>query len=121
MSPAIRMALLGIVGKEATFHTRMGKLLEDAAAMHFSREFIGPGAGALTYDAVQGGADFILQIANKKQIAIEIGVVEKDRTQVQKTMERIQCDYGIVIGDGKLTHFPEDRIIYLPLSYFLLI
>ena len=120
MSPAIRMALLGIVGKEATFYTRMGKLLEDAAAMHFSREFISSGVGAISYDGVQGGADFILQIANKKQIAIEIGVGEKDRTQVKKTMERIQCDYGIVIGDGKLTHFPEDKVIYLPLSYFLL-
>jgi len=120
MSPAIRMALLGIVGKEATFHARMGKLLEDAAAMHFSREFIGSGTGAISYDGVQGGADFILQIANKKQIVIEIGVGEKDRTQVKKTMERIQCDYGVIIGDGKLTHFPEDKIIYLPLSYFLL-
>lgn len=88
--------------------------------MHFNREFIGSGVGTLTYDAVQGGVDFILQIANKKQIAIEIGVGEKDRTQAQKTMERIDCDYGIVIGNGKPTHFPEDKIVYLPLSYFLL-
>lgn len=120
MSPAIRMSLLGIVGNEATFHTRMGKLLEDAAALHLNREFIGSGAGALSYDAAQGGADFILQIANRKQIVIEVGIGEKDRAQVRKTMERTSCDYGIVINDGPLGHFPEDKIICLPLSYFLL-
>lgn len=120
ISPAIRMALLGIVGKEATFHTRMGKLLEDMAAMHFSREFVSQGSGTLSYDAVQGGADFILQIGNKKQIAIEIGMGKKGLSQAKKTMERIQCDYGIVIGDGNLIHSEPDNIVYLPTTFFLL-
>lgn len=120
LSPAIRMALLGIVGKEATFYTRMGRLLEDFSAMHFSREFISKGLGSLSYDPVQGGADFILQLANKKQIAIEIGKGKKELSQVKNTMERIQCDYGIVVGEGKLSHAAHDNIVYLPLDFFLL-
>lgn len=120
MSPTIRMSLLGIVGKEATYHMRMGKLLEDAAALHFNREFISSGAGTITFDGAQGGADFILSIANKRQIVIEIGIGEKDKDQVKKTMESIKCDYGVVIGDGSLAHFAEDKIICLPLKYFLM-
>lgn len=44
----------------------------------------------------------------------------KKRNVHRPTIQRIQCDYGIVIGDGKLAHFSEDKIICLPLSYFLL-
>lgn len=119
MTPAIRMALLGVVGKEATFHTRVGKLMEDAAALHFNREFVGAG-GNLTYDSAQGGADFILQINNRREIVIEIGIGKKDTTQVGSTMEKIKCDYGIVIGDGKLAHYARENIICLPLQCFLL-
>lgn len=120
MTPAIRMALLGIVGKEATFHTRVGKLMEDAAALHFNREFVGAGGGNLTYDSAQGGADFILQIANQREIVIEIGIGKKDTTQVKRSMEKIKGDYGIVISDGKLAHYEEEKIVCVPLQYFLL-
>jgi hypothetical protein len=120
MSPSIRMALLGLVGKEATHLTRMGKLLEDATALHFNREFVGAGLGRLSYDAAQGGADFILQIANQKEIVVEVGIGKKDTTQVKRTMEKIKCQYGIVISDGNLAHFEKDNIVCIPLSYFLL-
>lgn len=120
MSPAIRMALLGIVGKEATFQTRMGKLLEDAASLHFIREFVSAGLGTLTYDAALASADFILQIGNQREIAVEIGVGKKEIKQVRNTMEKIKCDYGLVIADGKLTHFDNENIAYIPLQYFLL-
>lgn len=120
MSPAIRMALLGIVGKEATFHTRVGKLLEDAVALHFNREFVGTGAGILSYDPTLASADFILQIANQKEIAVEVGIGKKEIKQVRNTMEKIKCDYGLVISDGKLTHFDSENIVSIPLQYFLL-
>lgn len=120
MTPAIRMALLGIVGKETTFHTRVGRLMEDAAALHLNREFVGAGGGNLTYDAAQGGADFILQMNNQREIVIEIGMGKKDITQVRSTLEKIKGDYGIVIGDGQLAHYEEEHIVCVPLQYFLL-
>ena len=120
MSPAIRMALLGIVGKEATFHTRIGRLMEDVSALHFNREFISSGTAIVSYDAAQGSADFILQIANQKEIAIEIGIGKKETTQVKNTMQKIKCNYGIVIGDGNLAHFENENIACIPLNYFLL-
>src|SRR3989344_4303655 len=73
MSPAMRAALLNVTGIGETFMGRRGKFLEDVVALHFYREFVAPRTGAITYDVSQGGADFILQIANKKQIPFEVG------------------------------------------------
>ena len=80
MTPAIRMSLLSITGLDETFLVRRGKLLEDIAGLHFYREFVSNGVGGLTYDSAEAGADFILQIANKKQIAIEIGMGDKENS-----------------------------------------
>lgn len=121
ISPAIRMALLGLVGKEATYHTRLGKLLEDSAALQMNREFVGMGAGSLTYDPSQGSADFILQIANKRQLAIEVGIGKKDGGQIEATMGKIACEYGIVVSDGQLRFSEEKNILNVPLQFYLLV
>jgi uncharacterized protein len=120
MSPAIRMSLLSIAGKEATYHTRMGRLMEDAAALHFYREFVGSGIGSLSYDPAQGSADFVLQIANQKDIVIEIGIGKKGPKQVKNTMQKIKCNYGIVVSDGNLKKVDGENIIQIPLQYFLM-
>jgi predicted AAA+ superfamily ATPase len=70
MSPAIRMSFFYITGMESTFLVRQGKLLEDLVGSHLYREFILKNQGAIRYDSEEGGADFILQILNKRQIII---------------------------------------------------
>ena len=121
MTPAIRMSLLSITGLDETFLTRRGKLLEDVAGLHFYREFVSTGAGAVTYDTAEGGADFVLQIANKKQIAIEVGMGDKELRQVRNTMSKVKCDYGIVIcTSDSVVISKEDGIVKIPLQYFLL-
>jgi hypothetical protein len=121
MSPAIRMSLLSITGLDQTFLMRRGKLLEDVAGLHFYREFIATGVGNISYDTAEAGADFILQISNKKQIAIEIGLGEKDLHQVRNTMQKAQCHYGLVIcSSNSVTLSKEDNIVKVPLEYFLL-
>jgi len=77
MSPAIRMSFYYITGLESTFLVRQGKLLEDLVGSHLYREFILKNQAAIRYDSEEGGADFILQILNKKQIIIEVGLGEK--------------------------------------------
>lgn len=120
MTPALRMSLLSMVGLETAFQTRLGRLLEDAAALHFYREFAGAGLGTLSYDPESGGADFVLQIANQRQLAIEIGIGKKDLSQVIQTMKKIKCDFGIVISENALQHFSGERVLRMPLPYFLL-
>lgn len=121
MSPAIRMSLLSITGLDETFLTRRGKLLEDVSGLHFYREFVSTGAGIVTYDSASGGADFILQISNKKQIAIEIGAGVKEWAQVAQTMAKVRCDYGLLVCKCDTPALSEDRtMVRVPLKYFLL-
>jgi len=121
MSPTIRMSLLSITGLDEVFLSRRGKLLEDLTGLHFYREFVSPGIGQITYDSAEEGADFILQIANKKQIAVEIGLGNKNLRQVKKTMEKVRCDYGLVICSAdSVTVSVEENIVKVPLEYFLL-
>jgi hypothetical protein len=120
MSSAIRMSFFSISGQENTFLTRKGKLLEDSIGAHLYREFIARGGGAFRYDSSQNGADFILQIANKKQIIIEVGLGKKDRRQILNSMSRISSAYGIVFSSNPLGIDQEEKIVTVPLDYYFL-
>jgi hypothetical protein len=82
MSPAIRMSFFYFTGLESTFLVRQGKLLEDCVGAHLYSSFILKGQGAIRYDSAEGGADFVLQILNNKQIIIEVGMGNKDKKQI---------------------------------------
>jgi len=121
ISPAIRMAFFSIAGIEGTLLSRQGRLLEDVVASHYHREFLSKGAGSLSYDSSEGGADFIFRIANKIQIASEVGIGKKNVKQIAKTMKNIKCDYGIVISqEGLKMDKAGGNILMAPLDYFLL-
>ncbi len=120
MSPAIRMSFFYFTGQEATFLGRQGKLLEDSVGAHLYREFILRSQGAIRYDSAQGGADFILQIQNNKQIIIEVGMGKKDKRQLINSMKKINVDYGVVFSDTKLQIDNDLRIIFIPLDYYFL-
>jgi len=120
MSPAIRLALLNITGQKSTFQIRQGMLWEDIAALHFDREFITPKTGSLSYDSAKAGADFILKIANQKQLAIEVGAGDKSFRQTVNTMKKISCDYGVVFCKEKKPILNKDEnILKIPLDYLL--
>lgn len=120
MSPAMRAALLSVTGIGDTFMARRGRFLEDVAALHFYREFVAKRVGSLKYDVSQGGADFILQIANKKQIVFEVGIGEKGVEQAKKTMGSHKSDFGVVVCATNLVLSKENNVVKMPLDYFLL-
>jgi hypothetical protein len=120
MSSAIRMSFFSVSGQENTFLTRKGKLLEDSIGAHLYREFILGGGGAFRYDSSENGADFILQISNKKQIIIEVGLGKKDRRQILNSMKRIKSDYGIVFSSNPLFIDQDEKIVNVPLDYYFL-
>ncbi len=120
MTPAIRQALMSITGLSSTERTREGKLIEDVFGMHFYREFIATSIGSLTYDSAQNGADFILKIANQKQIAVEIGRGRKSSKQLVNTMAKVKCNYGLSFSKNELSIKEEANIVQIP-SYYLLL
>jgi hypothetical protein len=121
MSPAIRMTFFSFTGQEATYLTRQGKLLEDSFASHFYREFILMNRGVVRYDSAQGGADFILQILNNKQIIIEVGMGNKDVKQIIATAKKINSDYNLIFSNTELKTNKELKTIFVPLDYYFLI
>jgi predicted AAA+ superfamily ATPase len=120
MSPAIRMVFFSIVGQESTIMTRQGKLLEDSVGSHLYREFILKGQGSVRYDSAQGGADFVLQIMNKKQIIIEVGMGDKDKKQIFNSIKKIAADYSLIFSNSELKIDKEMKIISVPLDYYFL-
>ena len=121
VSPTIRAAFLGITGKHSTFLNDFGKYLEDVTAMHLTHEFTAKGIGDIRYDPEKGGADFIIQIDNKKQIVIEIGMGKKDCRQSIKTLKKISGDYAITISDTTdIEHLKKQSIVKIPMKFFLM-
>ena len=78
------------------------------------------GQGAMRYDSAKGGADFILQILNKRQMIIEIGMGNKDKKQIAKSLQKISSDYNLVFSSFGLTIEDEIKTLFVPLDYFLL-
>ena len=121
MSSAMRSAFLSVAGSEQIFAGQKGRLMEDIVAMTLHREFVANGRGALNYDSARAGADFILTVAQKNIIPIEIGTGEKNGAQVRNTMKKIgSAKYGIVICRNSLTLLEDAEIVKVPLDYFLL-
>lgn len=122
MSSAIRSAFLSVAGNEQIFVGQKGRLMEDIVAMTLHREFVASSRGALNHDSSKGGADFILTIAEKSIIPVEVGMGEKLSTQVRSTMKKVRsAKYGIVICSNELTLLEDANIIKVPLDFFLLI
>lgn len=120
MSPAFRMSLLDVTGDISTYLTRQGKLIEDITASYLFREFIATGRGSVSYDPSVGGADFILEIDNKRKIIIEVGRGEKNNKQIYKSAEKVKCDYGIVISSSNEIIEVKDNILKIPFRLFLI-
>jgi hypothetical protein len=122
MSSAMRSAFLSVAGNEQIFAGQKGRLMEDIVAMTLHREFIANNRGALNYDSAKAGADFILTIAEKSVIPIEVGIGEKLGTQVRNTMKKIgSAKYGVVICKNQLMLLEDANVVKVPLDYFLLI
>ncbi|MBI5230463.1 MAG: ATP-binding protein [Candidatus Magasanikbacteria bacterium] len=122
MSSAMRSAFLSVAGNQQILAQQKGRLMEDIVAMTLFREFVDSGRGALNHDSSKGAADFILTIAEKNIIPIEVGVGEKLGTQVGKTMKKVRsATYGVVICRNELILLEDSNIIKVPLDYFLLI
>ena len=121
MSPALRSAYWHITGNQQTAESRRGQLLEDASALHYYREFAARIDGSLTYPYIKndpGYCDFILQIADSHQIALEFGLGHKTDRQVQQTMSNVSCKYGLVFANSPLKLCQD--IVIVPLRYFFL-
>ena len=64
--------------------------------------------------------DFVLKIADSHQIALEFGLGQKTVRQVESTMAKIDCDYGLVFSGSSLKLDKAEKIVRAPLHFFFL-
>ena len=89
-------------------------------ALHLYREFASKRAGTLLSDPSQGGADFILQMLNGHEVAIEVGSGEKGTAQVAQSIKDRGINRGIVISSRELLLSKDEKVLLIPFKYFLL-
>lgn len=119
MSPAIRSSLFYIAGSSDTASTREGRLLEDVTGLHFYRTFGALRHGEVVYDSTKGSADFLYK-DGVSQIAIEVGKGLKDARQVNATMKRLKCRYGLTISVQPLMLSSDKQSVMVPWDFFAL-
>ena len=63
---------------------------------------------------------FILQILNKKQLIIEVGVGDKSKKQIINSAGKIKSDYNLIFSNDKLQYDHELKIVFIPLDFYFL-
>ena len=119
-TPALRYYFLSSRDSVGVFSNYQGFLYEDIAGMYLNKILVKFGTTSLTYDATEGGADFIITRGEKK-IVMEVGTGEKDIKQVMQTMDKIRGNFGIVLHSGKLELDAPENVVSIPWGYFILI
>jgi predicted AAA+ superfamily ATPase len=124
ISPSLRISILsGILPPEVK-----GKILEDYLTLIFSKDFRKKerkfGSIEIMYDSSSGGADFVLRVGKDKKIIIEIGFGKESDgiKQIESTGKTVDgYHYGIVIGHKGDLELVNEKIIKMPLNFWLAI
>ena len=119
-APALRFSYLSSRDSTGIFEVYQGSLLEDVVGMYLNMLLPKFGGCSLTYDAAEGGSDFIIAIDNKK-ISLEVGAGSKDYKQVIKTAQKIKPKYNLIISSNDLEYAADHNAVKIPWKYFLLI
>ena len=120
LSPTVNAAIRFKLGKYNRRDRKLlGVLTESLVASYFFRmkETIHRPLG-IFYDPAKNGVDFLLQTADDGLIPVEVGVGEKDRTQINRAITRYKSEYGIVISNTTSKIKKEGNVIYIPVMTF---
>jgi predicted AAA+ superfamily ATPase len=117
MSPSLRRALLStLYGQELPEQFR-SKLLEDIVVMYLRRVLV-DGVISFTSGSDNVNPDFVIETRDLP-ILMEVGTGKTKTKQITST--KIKFRYGILISNGYSEPSLKDQVIYLPLSWFLLL
>lgn len=118
-SPVFRYSLIGLFNSMNTYGESKGLMLEDIVAQALFRELKLKNIGDIYNDPNSGNADFIVKTLTHK-VALEVGYGNKGKEQVEKSMKRFDLDYGIVVSNDQYYVWGAEKIIRIPLKWFLL-
>lgn len=118
-TPSLRFSYLSSRESIGIFENYKGSLFEDVTGMYLDRILPHFGGISLTYDAAEGGADFIITLGSKK-IIIEVGAGKKGFKEIVETALKVNPKYSIIISNSELEYSKEYNVVKIPWKYFLL-
>ncbi len=110
----IKSALLFSSGFNLNRKEVFASLLEDVVAFYLFL-LSKSGNGRLCYEPGRGGADFVLEL-NGERVVIEVGLGKLRKDQVERSMERLGAERGIVLGEG---YEISERVAFYPWKAFV--
>ena len=122
LSPSINASINFTLGKHTPNNSDyMGILAETYVASSFFRlkKSIYKPNGIFT-PTQKGVADFILTTFEGDKVAVEVGIGKKGDSQVRRTMNKYNCQHGVVVSSATNLIKKEGDIIFLPLTTFAL-
>ena len=122
LSPSINASINFTLGKHTPNNNDyLGILAETFVASSFFRlnKTLSKPNGIFT-PTQKGMADFIITTFEGDKIAVEVGIGEKGQSQVKKTMNKYNCQSGVVVSSTTNLIEKEGDIIFLPLTTFAL-
>ena len=120
LSPSINASINFTIGKHRPNDNEyLGVLAETFVASSFFRlrNTISKPNGIFT-PTQKGMSDFIITTFEGDKVAVEVGIGKKGDSQVKRTMNKYDCQYGVVISSATNLIKKEDEIIFLPLTTF---
>ncbi len=122
LSPCINASINFTLGKHTpNDNAYLGVLAETLVASSFFRlnKTISKPNGIFT-PTQKRMADFIITTFEGDNVAVEVGIGKKGDSQVKKTMNKYNCQRGVVVSSATNLIKKEDEIIFLPLTTFSL-
>jgi hypothetical protein len=74
----------------------------------------------MSYPSDRNHTDFLLTKVDGECVPVEVGFGKKSKKQVLKSINKFDCDYGIIVSDSTSFVAKEDGIIYIPLTTFFI-
>ncbi|NJE77104.1 ATP-binding protein [Thermococcus sp. ES12] len=110
----IKSALLYKAGININKEEVFASLLEDVVAFYLYL-IAKVKMGKLSYEPSKGSADFVLEVGGGK-VVVEVGLGKEKKGQVERTMERVGAEKGIVIGRR---YKVDERVAFYPWQVFV--
>jgi hypothetical protein len=120
LSPSINAAINFTLGKHApNSNDYLGVLAETLVASSFFRlnRTVSKPNGIFA-PAEKGMADFVITTFEGDKVAVEVGIGEKTYPQVKRTMNKHDCQFGVVVSKKTDLIEKDGDVIFLPLTTF---
>lgn len=120
LSPSITASINFTLGKHTPNNKEyMGILTENLVASAFFRlNNVISKPNGIFYPNEKGMADFLITTFEGDKIPVEVGVGNKSKKQVIKTMNAYDCEYGIIVSQTTDLIKKDGDVIFVPLTTF---